>query len=671
MRLGTKILLLILAITLGLSAVIIWVVTRAVTANEVARAKGTIAKAVSNYFEGVEETHQRDAVVVRLLMGEPLYRSNLERLRDGDADSKEFARAQLSEELFGVTIPGVFGELTRGHNVPAFHVLANERERIEFTTAVADKPLAQALAKLKWPAQSILRTEKLIRFYQWIDGKLYIALAIPLQLSADDPPTYVYFVGYRIDDHWLSHHLSVSTSMAPDAGPPLYACFLVNGSAVAQSTQVSDHTRFQAIDIATRGLPAADQRSPIEFRSTGENFLGESVVFTPAPGVRGVLAVASSLDQALLPLRRLQRSIAIAAGLVMLIAVFASRALSRFIAKPIEQLVVATHRIAAGQFREPLNSRRRDELGQLARSFNQMSAGLEQRDLIKDTFGKFVSPKLVEEFLVDPSRLHLGGQRRVQSVLMSDLENFTALSEKLSPENLVMLLNAYLGDTADVITELGGIVDKFIADAVVAFWGPPLAGNHAARACQAALRLAQLTSRHNETCQKLHCAPLRARVGIATGEVLIGNIGSLSKYNYTVIGDVANLSSRLEGVNKVYKTQILTTAQTAKEAGEAIIFRKIDTVRVVGRAEPVELHEALAEAGSASDWAVALRDDYAVALQHYEHRQWPAAKAAFEEVASKYPADFPSRIMALRCQTLVENPPEQATWDGAWQIETK
>jgi class 3 adenylate cyclase len=671
MRLGTKILLLILAITLGLSAVIIWVVTRAVTANEVARAKGTISKAVSDYFERVEETHQTNAAVVRLIMGDSQARSNLARLQDGDADSKAFARAQLSEELFGGTIPKAFGELRRGHNDPAFHVLANDSEQIEFTTAGNDKPLADALAKLEWPAQSVLRTEKLIRFYHWIDAKLYISLAIPLKSGLGDAPDFVYFVGYRVDDRWLTRHLSISNALAADTGPPLYACFLVNGNAVAQSAQGSDHTRFQAIDAATRGLPAADQRSPIEFRATGENFVGESVVFTPAPGIRGVLAVASSLDQALLPLRRLQHSIAIAAGVVMLIAVFASRALSRFIAKPIEQLVVATHRIAAGQFREPLNSRRRDELGQLARSFNQMSAGLEQRDLIKDTFGKFVSPKLVEEFLADPSRLHLGGQRRVQSVLMSDLENFTALSEKLSPEDLVMLLNAYLGDTADVITELGGIVDKFIADAVVAFWGPPLAADHAARACQAALRLTQLTSRHDHICENLGCASLRARVGIATGEVLIGNIGSLSKYNYTVIGDVANLSSRLEGVNKVYKTQILTTAQTAKEAGDAIIFRKIDTVRVVGRADPVELYEVLAEAKTTSDWAIALRDSYAKALAHYEQRHWPEAKAAFEEVLRKHLSDHPSEIMAARCEAFAGQTAEQSNWDGAWLIQSK
>jgi adenylate cyclase len=256
---------------------------------------------------------------------------------------------------------------------------------------------------------------------------------------------------------------------------------------------------------------------------------------------------------------------------------------------------------------------------------------------------------------------------------MSDLENFTSLSEKLTPEDLVRLLNEYLGDAADIIAESGGIVDKFIADAVVGFWGPPLKENHAELACRAALRLVGICDRYKPICQELGCPPLRVRIGIATGEVLVGNIGSASKYNYTVIGDVANLSSRLEGANKLYGTRILATARTSYEAGNSVISRIVDTVRVLGRGEPVELYEIIAEAGDRA--AINLAELYAKALDAYRQKKWKEAEHEYGILLNQFPKDGPAELMRSRCQQLTGRSGDlreiDEQWDGVWNLDSK
>jgi adenylate cyclase len=212
-----------------------------------------------------------------------------------------------------------------------------------------------------------------------------------------------------------------------------------------------------------------------------------------------------------------------------------------------------------------------------------MSVGLAQRDLIKDTLGQFVDPRIADALLTNPASLR--GQRVVQSVLFSDLENFTAMSEKLPPEQLVAVLNRFLGASADVVKELNGYLDKFTGDGVIAFWGPPVEKDHALAACRAALRMVELTKQFTDP-------PLRVRIGIATGEVLVGIVGSeSSKKNYTAMGDVVNLASRLEGVNKEYGTQILVDATTASAVNGTIPTRRIGVVQVRGREEPVEVFE--------------------------------------------------------------------------------
>jgi class 3 adenylate cyclase len=675
MRLGTKILLLTLAATVGLSGTVIWLVTRDVTAREVDRARHTIKWAVSGYFASVDERLIRDARLVNLLMHETPNRAQLSRLEEGAADDQPFAQRQLADEICGRLIQD---ELNFAGINPAFHVILNSRGDLRVARTSDEPALAKALAAQNWPQDEVISSNTLnpIRKYLWINNSLYLAMGVPIRMNQGDEPSHAYFVGYHINDQWLSKLLSLvrqDASRREESVSVISAWFLVDGNIVARATSSADFNaavpdRAAAIVTASAKSRADEQREEIQFTSNGERFVGESVIFNPSQNVQGILAVVNSLDQQLAPLRRLQRNIAILAIVIIIIALIFARFLARLIAAPIEQVVAGTERIAAGNFDQPLAINRRDEIGQLATSFNSMAAGLKQRDLIKDTFGKFVSPRLVEDFLTDPSRLALS--RRVQSVLMSDLENFAPMSERLRPEDLVALLNEYLGRSADIVSNHGGIVDKFIADAVVAFWGPPFSDDHATLACRAALALVQSTNNMAKACQKLNIAPLRVRIGIATGEVLAGIIGSAAKQDYTVIGDIANLAARLEGVNKIYKTQILATAATMQAAQDKIVFRKLDTLRVIGRSEPVELFEVLAESSTASGTLIDLTRRYAQALEPYQQRNWPAAAAAFKALSSAFPDDLPATVMAARCEWFGASPPD-ASWDGVWQQESK
>src|SRR5215204_4183713 len=200
MRLGTKILLLTLAATVGLSGTVIWLVTRDVTAREVDRARRTIKSAVSGYFASVDERHQRDAALVTLIMGDAYPRLQLDLIEAADAKSREAPEAQLADVIFGKHIQG---ELTYADISPAFHVLLNSRGELRVASAPDNPQLSKALASQSWPYHAVLTGQSSVRQYLWINKVLYLAMGVPLRANRDEDPTHAYFVGYRVDDQWL------------------------------------------------------------------------------------------------------------------------------------------------------------------------------------------------------------------------------------------------------------------------------------------------------------------------------------------------------------------------------------------------------------------------------------------------------------------------------------
>lgn len=660
MRLGAKVLLITLAIALGLAGMVIWVVTQQVTSQETPRARRAIQTAVAQYFDDLDRRHRGISGYVTLLLQDPAVRAEFDRLESDNDRELKLAQTQFSEELFGRTLQINLTEILGDFPV-SFHVFLNEFGDV-LVTRCPDEAFDESLRDQieDWPLDEVLESEAPVRQYVWLRDKLYLAFAVPVRQELDGDPTHVYFVGYQVNDQWARRLLGVD---AEESHSLLSGCFIVGGKVVTRAGSAARDSWVGAIADT-----AGNTRSQIEFVDLGERFLGESVPFTLPGAPMGRFVVASSLDRALAPLRRLQMTIAMVAAAVVLLAVLASRWFARLISNPVNQLVTATQYIARGEFDQPVQGKRRDEFGILGASINDMADGLKQRDQIKDAFGKFVDPRIAENLIESDQ---LGGQELTQSVLFSDLAGFTALSEKLTPADQVSLLNDYLGGAADAVTERQGMVDKFIGDAVVAFWGPPFTDDHAALSCDAALRFVEVTQGLADHCKQLGVPRLHVRVGIATGVVLVGVIGSASsRQNYTVMGDIVNLGSRLEGVNKLYGTQILVDQTTADAAGDAFAFRCLDRVRVLGREEPVRLHELIGRRDDLDDpmlqWQQAYHDAYAV----YASRDWSAAQTAFDAVGEHWPHDEAAKRMALRCFAFMAESPGDH-WDGVFNLDSK
>jgi adenylate cyclase len=306
----------------------------------------------------------------------------------------------------------------------------------------------------------------------------------------------------------------------------------------------------------------------------------------------------------------------------------------------------------------------------MSTAFSYATEGRQRRQ-IKQAFSHYMSDLLIQDLLRHPEKLRLGGEKRVLTVFFSDLAGFTSLSERLTPEEVVTLLNRYLTAMTDIILAGGGLIDKYEGDAIMAFWGAPLPQeDHAARACLAALdNQSRLTSLREEFT-RTGLPPVYARIGINTGEMIIGNMGSSQRFDFTVIGDSVNLASRLEGAGKEYGVSILISEETYRRAREEVEVRELDLLQVKGKELPVRIYELLARRGDLDEKREELRRIFTQSLTLYRRGHWAEAFASFQKALRLAPEDGPSRVFARRCQYFRENPPA-AGWDGVYRLASK
>lgn len=292
----------------------------------------------------------------------------------------------------------------------------------------------------------------------------------------------------------------------------------------------------------------------------------------------------------------------------------------------------------------------------LATAYSYATEG-RQKLYIRRMFGQYMSETVISDLLAHPEKLQLGGERRRVTLFFSDLAGFTTLSERLDPETVVALLNDYLSSMTEIILEEAGTVDKFEGDAIMAFWGAPLdQEDQALRACRAALHQRAALSGLNQRFAGLNLPPLAMRVGLHTGEAIVGNLGSARRFDYTVIGDTVNLASRLEGLNKFYGTTIMASEATVAECGEAVAFRELDLVAVKGRETPVRVFEVLALKEDLTPEGEAGSREFAQALDHYRRGDIPDAGAAFTALLENFPDDGPARAFLERCRRFQADP---------------
>jgi adenylate cyclase len=348
---------------------------------------------------------------------------------------------------------------------------------------------------------------------------------------------------------------------------------------------------------------------------------------------------------------------------IFLGAVIALIMLARVVAvsvrEPLYRIVEATSAITSGRPRVRASSDRKDEFGVVGRHFDTMASGLEERDFIKDTFGTYVSPEVVKRVLEERSGAVAGEQRDVV-VLFADLRSFTSISEALTPQQVVLLLNDYLERMSQAVAGNGGRIDKFIGDALMADWGslekPADAEGLALRAALEMQRaLAALNRERAARGEQL----LRMGIGLHSGPVVAGSIGSQRKLEFTVIGDAVNVASRLEGLCKLYSVQIIASRNAVAAARTPPKYRRIDRVIVAGKSEPVELVEVLDDTDPRNA-RIASYERGMDAL--YAHRMDDAI-TAFEEAAEGL-EDPLARFQIGRASTLRALPDGGASWDG-------
>lgn len=361
----------------------------------------------------------------------------------------------------------------------------------------------------------------------------------------------------------------------------------------------------------------------------GEDYITLSQPLSSSADIQVVLQ--RSLTAELAPARALrQRLLAIfAAGVLVLIA--ALLLVSRQVTRPLQWLTAGARRISSGDYGARVDLAQRDEVGQLATAFNSMASGLAEKERVRELLGKVVSPAIANELLQRPPEL--GGEEREVTVLFTDVRGFTTLCEGREPQQVLALLNEYFSVLTTVIEQHGGVVDKYIGDAVMALFGAPvLCEDAAGRAVQAALAMQAALADLNVRLAARGLLPLVTGIGINSDRVVVGNMGSQSRNNYTAIGDGVNLASRLEGLSKRYGAAVVVSDSTRQQAPE-YLYLPLDLVRVKGKQQPVAIFEPLLPAHAATpalQTAVAAFHHF---LDLWRQGQWQAAAAALEDYA--------------------------------------
>ncbi len=297
----------------------------------------------------------------------------------------------------------------------------------------------------------------------------------------------------------------------------------------------------------------------------------------------------------------------------------------------------------------------------------------QEKGFLRNAFSHYLSADVIKEIIAHPEKLRLGGEQKLMTAMFTDIRGFSTVSEKLTPVELVTLLNNYLTGMSDMVLEMGGTIDKYEGDAIIAFFGAPLdLEDHAARALKAAINMkrieAELNIRFIE--EKIAPSPLLTRFGINTGQMVVGNMGTEKKMDYTIIGDAVNLAARLEGVNKRYDTWMCISEDTVNAAGSGFVVRRLDRIRVVGKAVPIRIFELVGEEGRVPDATMRTLEQFELGLKLFENREWVPAITKFTKAMESVPDDGPSARFIKTCREYMTKPPSQ-NWDGVYTMDLK
>ena len=292
------------------------------------------------------------------------------------------------------------------------------------------------------------------------------------------------------------------------------------------------------------------------------------------------------------------------------------------------------------------------------------------RKWITSIFGKYVSPVVIDNLIKNPKMINLGGEKRNITIFFSDIRGFTSISEKLTPEELVHLLNEYLTEMTSIIIKDEGLVDKYMGDSIMAFWGAPLEQpDHAKMACSSCLKMIEKLKELQKKWKEEGIFSFNIGIGLNSGDAIVGNMGSSSRFDYTAMGDNVNLASRAEGLNKIYGTNIIITENTQKIVKDKFETRALDVVRVKGKKKPIQIFELICEKGKLSKKQRDFIKLYEEGLKFYFEKKWSTAINSFQS-AQKIMDDIATNEFIRRCKEFSKDPPPD-DWDGVWEMKTK
>jgi len=467
-------------------------------------------------------------------------------------------------------------------------------------------------------------------------------------------------VGERLDSHYvnslkeiISTDVSILKLDERGSGIPVATTLRANQ---AQELEAEFNSFFSGGGTISGILVLADE----EFVALGTSLVDQ-------PEISLTALIQQSLPAALAPYRLLEEQLillfTIGLGISALMAMFLGKSVTR----PVLKLAGKVQKIEGGDYSPDPPSIRSDEIGRLENSVNTMAEGLAEKEKVRDLLGKVVSKEIADELM--NKQIELGGETRTATILFSDIREFTNLCEGRAPENILELLNSYLSEMSAAIEDHRGVVDKYIGDAVMALFGVPLAGPQDPKnVLNAALAMQERAINLNRRNKAAGLPMLQTGIGIHTGEVVAGNLGSTNRLNYTVIGDPVNLSSRLESLTKQYGVDIIVSEESMRNQ-DTFIFRELDLVRVKGKAQPARIFELVGHKEGVNQAQIEGIKAFEHILSLYRNQQWSEAIEQLLILQEKKDLLL-YRLFVERINTCRDISPDE-NWDGVFTFLSK
>ena len=490
-----------------------------------------------------------------------------------------------------------------------------------------------------------------------VDNLPYQIMVVPLLIPNIDAWIYI---GFPIDDNFVNKINKITRTDVTITHALKNVSTMISGSTlnVGRAKQLKSFLQNRTITFGEN----------ITINILNQDYISLPIKLNTINNVTLTAILQRSLSDALKGYNQLRDILYIIFTISLIISVILAFFIARQVTHPVKLLRQGAEFIEEGNYDQNINVKRSDEIGMLAHSFNNMAKGLKEKEKVRNLLGKVVSPAIAEELM--SKDIELGGEEKFVTTLFSDVRNFTSMCEGRKPEEILSLLNEYFTKISGKIEDNDGVVDKYIGDAVMAIFGAPLRKeDDATRAIKSSFEMCHALKLLNESFKERGIPPIGIGIGIHSDIVVAGNMGSINRLNYTVIGDGVNLASRLEGLTKTYGLDIIVSDATANIATE-FLYRELDLVKVKGKNNSCVILEPLGAIGHISDDIIKSLEKYQNALTLYRSSKWDEAKNEFEILFKAQPTSTLYQLYVTRCEEMKNNPPDN-DWDGSYTFTNK